>query len=108
MGCGNAREKIENEMIALKLERVGVQMERKNQIKLLEDIEGTKIKEPLIPDYIVLPKEKNNVKMTVTQNPEKKKRSKSVNVKKKTKNIKTVSTTSLVVKKRNKMRKSLK
>ena len=47
-------------------------------------------------------------KMTVTQNPEKKKRRKSVNVKKKTKNIKTVSTTSLVVKKRNKMRKSLK
>ena len=52
MGCGSAREKLENEMILTKLERIGIQMERQNQIKLLEDIDGRKINVPHIPDYI--------------------------------------------------------
>ena len=112
MGCGNAREKIENEMIALKLERVGVQMERKNQIKLLEDIDGTKIKEPIIPDQLVLnPKDKNNEKVILTKNSEKRSRSKSYNIKNKsqTKNIKTNSTMSLDIRKNKiKMKKSSK
>ena len=46
MGCGESREKIENAMIAIKLERVGVQMARKNQIKLLEEMDGRKIEVP--------------------------------------------------------------
>ena len=50
MGCGTPKEKLENEIIAMKLERVWVQMERRNQIKLLEDIDGVKINEPNIPD----------------------------------------------------------
>ena len=52
MGCGSAREKLENEMILMKLERIGIQMERLNQVKLLEDIDGRKIKMPEIPDYL--------------------------------------------------------
>jgi len=34
MGCANSREKLENEMIKLKFQRVQIQMERKNQIKI--------------------------------------------------------------------------
>ena len=110
MGCEDSKEKIVNEMIALKLERVGVQMERKNQIKLLEEIDGNKIKEPTIPDYLVLePKEKNNKKSInkksikkiyiiikkLDKNSQNRMRSKSVNVKNKIKNLKTNITTAL-------------
>ena len=35
-----------------KLELISIQMERHNQIKLLEDIDGRKINLPDIPDYI--------------------------------------------------------
>ena len=125
MGCGDSKEKIVNEMIALKLERVGVQMERKNQIKLLEEIDGNKIKEPTIPDYLVLePKEKNNKKIDNTKsnkkisiiikkldkNSQNRMRSKSVNVKNKIKNLKTNITTALDFKRINKSKskKSLK
>ena len=125
MGCGDSKEKIVNEMIALKLERVGVQMERKNQIKLLEEIDGNKIKEPTIPDYLVLePKEKNNKKSInkksikkmpiiikkLDKNSQNRMRSKSVNVKNKIKNLKTNITTALDFKRINKSKskKSLK
>ena len=53
MGCGNVREKIENEMIEMKMERTKIQMERRNNIKLLEEIDGRKIKRPIIPDFIL-------------------------------------------------------
>ena len=125
MGCEDSKEKIVNEMIALKLERVGVQMERKNQIKLLEEIDGNKIKEPTIPDYLVLePKEKNNKKIDnkksnkkisiiikkLDKNSQNRMRSKSVNVKNKIKNLKTNITTALDFKRINKSKskKSLK
>ena len=125
MGCGDSKEKIVNEMIALKLERVGVQMDRKNQIKLLEEIDGNKIKEPTIPDYLVLePKEKNNKKSInkksnkkisiiikkLDKNSQNRMRSKSVNVKNKIKNLKTNITTALDFKRINKSKskKSLK
>ena len=52
MGCGSAKEKLENEMIMAKLQRIGIQMERQNQLKLLENIDGRKINVPNIPDYI--------------------------------------------------------
>ena len=118
MGCGSTKEKIENEMIAMKLERVGIQMERRNQIKLLEEMDGRKIKEPTIPDYSVLsPKEKNieNKKNIFpaksklgNKETENRGRSKSVDVKKKIKSIKTNSTTGLESKKNIKGNKTLK
>ena len=39
-------------MILMKLERIGIQMERQNQVKLLENIDGRKIKMTEIPDYL--------------------------------------------------------
>ena len=54
-----------------KLERVQVQMERVNQIKLLEELTGQKIKPSLIPDYLSpiinknkLENDKNNTSIT--------------------------------------------
>ena len=96
MGCTSNKEKIENEMIEMKLERVRVQMERRNNIKLLEDIDGRKIKEPSIPDYLYSKskvksneKVKMNKKICISDN---RKRCKSVDIKKKFKGQKTNST----------------
>ena len=63
MGCGNSKEKIEDEMIKLKFQRAQIQMERKNQIKILEGLEKKKITEPYIPDFINLKPEKQGKKL---------------------------------------------
>ena len=106
MGCGKSKEKLEDEMIKLKFQRAQIQMERKNQIKILEGIERKKITEPIIPDFISFQKEKPTKKILTETKENKsvdkkekkskkekekddnKKRSKSV----KTKNKKTEST----------------
>ena len=104
MGCGNSKRKLEDEMIKLKFQRAQIQMERKNQIKILEGIERKKITEPIIPDFISFQKEKPTKKILTETKENKsvdkkekkskkekddnKKRSKSV----KTKNKKTEST----------------
>ena len=107
MGCGTPKEKLENEIIAMKLERVGIQMERRNQIKLLEDIDGVKINETNIPDYLATKQKEKNINIDKSRNMitvksiksknsskpiEKRTRSKSVNVNKKFKSLKTNST----------------
>ena len=82
MGCGSAREKLENEMIMMKLERIGIQMERQNQIQLLEKIDGRKMKVQQIPDYIdtkIFRKKLSKKKLNM------KKRSKSFDLRKKLK-----------------------
>ena len=58
MGCGDSKEKLEDEMIKLKFQRAQIQMERKNQLKKLEEIEGKKLAEPQIPDFVCLDSEK--------------------------------------------------
>ena len=97
MGCGTAREKLENEMIMMKLQRIGIQMERQNQVKLLEDIDGRKIRVPNIPDYLdskfkikslVKNTSNNKIRRRVFNSKKKfniKKRSKSVHLRKKMK-----------------------
>ena len=108
MGCGDTKEKIEDEMIKIKFKRAEIQMERKKQLKLLEEIEGKKISEPVIPDYISFNQEKhenknqteikaNSVcerkpksKKAKKKSPEKKSKNKSV--KEKIRNKKTEST----------------
>ena len=93
MGCGNSKEKLENEMIKLKFQRAQIQMERKNQIKLLEGLEKKKITEPIIPDFISFEPEKPSKKLLTeikskkdNQNEiENKKRNKSVKIKNKNK-----------------------
>ena len=52
MGCGDTKEKLENQMVKMKMERVEVQMERQNQLKLLKEIDGCEYKFKEIPDYI--------------------------------------------------------
>ena len=52
MGCGNPREKVENEIIKMKMQRIIIQMERKNQLQLLKDIDGKELKIQKILDYI--------------------------------------------------------
>ena len=52
MGCGSPREKIEDEMMVYKLERMEIQMEKEKELKKLAEIEGHVIKRNQIPDYI--------------------------------------------------------
>ena len=52
MGCGTAREKLEDEMMVYKLERMAIQMEKEKELKKLAEIEGHPIERSQIPDYI--------------------------------------------------------
>ena len=52
MGCSDPREKIENEMVKMKMERIIIQQERQHQLKLLKDIDGKELNIQKIPDYI--------------------------------------------------------
>ena len=52
MGCAGEKEKIEDKMMLMKLERMEIQMEKEKQLKKLSDIEGRKIQVRHIPDYI--------------------------------------------------------
>ena len=52
MGCGNPKEKLEDEMMKIKMSRIEIQMERYNQLQLLKSMNGGQIKTPTIPDYI--------------------------------------------------------
>ena len=52
MGCGTAREKLEDQMMVYKLERMEVQMEKEKELKKLAEIEGHTIERHHIPDYI--------------------------------------------------------
>ena len=52
MGCGNAKEKIENEILKVKMVRNVVQYERRKQLELLKGIDGCEQEIPIIPDYI--------------------------------------------------------
>ena len=81
MGCGDSKEKIEDEMIKLKFQRTQIQMERKKQIKLLEEIEKKKITEPIIPDYICLQQEKPAIKKAQTEEKRKPASDKKVRIK---------------------------
>ena len=52
MGCGDPKEKIENEMLKMKMERIALQTERYKQLELLNKLDGCTRKQPKIPDYI--------------------------------------------------------
>ena len=81
MGCGDPREKIENQMLKMKMERTIIQMERKNQLKLLKDIDGFELKIPKIPDYI-------NASSNINQDTKRKKRNETQSGKKEIKKLK--------------------
>ena len=52
MGRGSAREQLENKMMAYKLQRMEVQVEKEKELKKLAEIEGHTIERNIIPDYI--------------------------------------------------------
>ena len=52
MGCGAAKEKLEDEMTLMKLERLEIKMERETELKKLAELEGCPIQKPIVPDYI--------------------------------------------------------
>jgi len=52
MGCSDPREKLEDEMMKMKMARIELQMQRYNQLKLLKNIDGIDVTTPVIPDYI--------------------------------------------------------
>ena len=52
MGCTGEREKIEDKMMLMKLERMEIQMEKEKELKKLSEMEGHNIKRQPIPDYI--------------------------------------------------------
>ena len=52
MGCGSPKKDVENQMMIMQLERVNIQMERVQNLKLLEEMDGCKRKVNSIPDYI--------------------------------------------------------
>jgi len=52
MGCGTAREKLEDKMMVYKLERMEIQMEKEKELKKLAEIEGHTIERNRVPDYI--------------------------------------------------------
>ena len=52
MGCGTAREKLEDLMVAYKLQRMEVQIEKEKELKKLAQIEGHNIERSIVPDYI--------------------------------------------------------
>ena len=61
MGCAGEREKIEDKMMLMKLQRMEVQMEKEKELKKLSEMEGKPVKRGIVPDYIdpVFAKEKN-------------------------------------------------
>ena len=53
MGCtGGAREKLEDKIMLMKLERMEIRMEKAKNLEKLSEIEGHKINRHKIPDYI--------------------------------------------------------
>ena len=52
MGCAGEREKLEDQMMLMKLERMEIQMEKAKALQKLSEIEGHKIQRNHIPDYI--------------------------------------------------------
>ena len=54
MGCASMKEKIESQIMVLKIERAQIAKEREEKIKQLEEMTGEKINRKPIPDYLIL------------------------------------------------------
>ena len=52
MGCGDSKVKLEDEIMKAKMARIEVQFERKQQMQILKDLDGTDYKPAIIPDYL--------------------------------------------------------
>ena len=91
MGCGNPKEKVEDEMMKMKMARIELQMERHKQLQLLKKIDGSEMKTPNIPDYIdenflnnyIINKRNSESLLNINDTPRRTKRSKSFAIKRK-------------------------
>ena len=52
MGASNSKKDIEDRMMLLKLKRMEIQVEKEKELKKLSELEGSPIKQIIIPDYI--------------------------------------------------------
>ena len=53
MGCATAKEKLESQIMQIKLQRVDIRTERDDRIKQYEQLTGEKLERKPIPDYCV-------------------------------------------------------
>jgi hypothetical protein len=53
MGCSTVKEKLESQIMEIKLERVDIRNEREDRIKQYEKLTGEKIERKPIPDYYI-------------------------------------------------------
>ena len=90
MGCATVREKLEAEMMQLKLERIEIVEEREEQLRKLGEITGRKEKRKPVPDYVAEDQRRDSVieeeleeeeiqKITITKNKKKLKLGKKKN-----------------------------
>ena len=59
MGCATAKEKLESQIMQIKLQRVDIRTEREDRIKQYEQMTGEKLNRKPIPDYC-LPEEETH------------------------------------------------
>ena len=68
MGCGNAKEKVEEELMNAKMERIELQFERQKQMNMLKELGyDSEYKQPIIPDY-TSPQVENEKDRTMKKN----------------------------------------
>ncbi len=53
MGCATVKEKLESQIMQIKLQRVDIRTERDDRIKQYEQLTGEKLERKPIPDYCV-------------------------------------------------------
>ena len=113
MGCGNPKEKIEDELLKAKLEKTEIQYLRQQQMKLLKELDGTEYKSKVLPEEgpISPNEQQNNIKKPTTKTKTLKlgtKRSQSLSVKKKTHINRENTNDENLIKKRKSFKKSIK
>ena len=59
MGCATVKEKLESQIMQIKLERVDIRTEREDRIKQYEKLTGEKLTRKPIPDYYIPDEETN-------------------------------------------------
>ena len=68
MGCGNARENLEDQIMILRLKKMTIQIEKEKNLKLLSDLEGKIINNDNFPEYLASRNGKQINKLNFEQN----------------------------------------
>ena len=70
MGCSNSKEKLEDQINLIKLQRYTIQMEREKTLKLLSEMEGRNIDGDNLADYLASKNVKQFKNMNMKYNEE--------------------------------------